>query len=128
MLLELTCALFIFSTGMLGVIHMYHVCINNTRALDEYMIAMRAIENEVETLRAMPFEELDNLNGEFTCKTPSLSKLVNVVTKTEIELFDNEYTNLRRLTATVKWTGDKGRTITKSVTTLIAEKQMASET
>lgn len=125
-LIELTCSLFIFSIGMLGVIQMYHVCISKTRVVDEYAIAMRAIENELESLRAMPFDELDDLDGVFISNTPSLSKLVNALETTAVTEFGEDSANLRQVTATVKWTSEKGRTVTKSVTTLIAKKQMVS--
>lgn len=119
-LIEMTCALFIFSIGMLGVIHMFHVCMDKTRALDEYLIAMRAIENEVETLRALPFDKLDNLNGAFASESPSLKKLVKAETTTLIEIPGEFPKDLRQVTVTIRWIGDVGRTIEKHVTTLIA--------
>ena len=61
-LLELTAALFVLTVGMFGVIQMYHFGLDKMHALNESAVAMEAIQNEVETMRSLPYSELRNNN------------------------------------------------------------------
>jgi len=53
-LIELTCAMFIISLGLFAVVHVYLQGIEKMRAIDEYETALCALNNEIETLRALP--------------------------------------------------------------------------
>jgi len=119
-LMELTAALFVLSVGLLGAIQMYHVGVDKTRVLGEKAIAAAAIQNELETLRAAPFSALTNTEeGTFRSETPGLARLVNATGR--VMIADEDCPGLKRVTVSIRWTGEHGRTIEQSVTTLIAD-------
>jgi len=123
-LLELIAALFILTMGMFGVVQMYLFGLDKMRAMNETAVAMRAIQNEVETVRAMPFDELRNVEaGPFRSETPETAELVNAVPAVTIRDYDGGARRLKEVTVSIRWTGEHGRTITKRVTTLIADKR-----
>jgi hypothetical protein len=91
-------------------------------AMNENAIAMRALQNEIETLRSLPFDELTEVRAApFRSVTPEVSKLVNARAVVTVRP-DREYARLRRVTASIAWSGEYGRTIRKGLTTLIADK------
>ena len=123
-LLELTAALFVLTVGMFGVIRMYHFGLNKMHALNESAVAMRAIQNEVETLRSMPFSELrDTDRDHFVSDTPALSRLVNASPSVTVNDFPRGPKRLKEVTVSIRWTGENGRTIEKKLTTLIGDKR-----
>ena len=122
-MLELMAALFVLSVGLFGAVQMYHVGTGKLKALHETSIALAAIENEMETLRALPFAALQNTdNGPFLSETPALAQLVKPVPKVVIANYSPDCPGLKQVTVSVRWIGEHGRTIEKSVTTLIADK------
>ena len=123
-LIELTAALFVLMVGMFGVIQMYHFGLGKMHALNESAVAMRAIQNEVETLRSLPFSQLRNTDsGHFASETPALSKLMNATRSVRINDFPQGPEGLKEVTVSIKWTGENGRTIEKNVTTLIGDRR-----
>ena len=121
-LIELTAALFILTVGILGVIQMFHYGIAKMHAVNENAIVVRALQNEIETLRSLPFDELIEVrDAPFRSVTPELGKLVNTRALVTIET-EPDNARLQRVTASVAWSGEHGRTIRKSLTTLIADK------
>jgi len=122
-LVELIAALFILTIGMFGVIQMYHFGMAKMHAMNESAVAIRAVRNEVETLRAVPFDELRNVEaGPFRSETPAVAELVNVVPAVAIKDYGDGTQRLKEVTVAIEWTGEHGRLIRKSVTTLIADK------
>jgi len=122
-LIELVAALFVITIGLFGVIEMYHFGINKMQALNEYKIALRAVQNEIETLRALPFSELRNTDdGDFRSETPEVATLVNAMPAVTITDYAGTESRLKHVAVSLKWTGEHGRTIEKKVTTLIADK------
>lgn len=121
-LVELTTALFVITVGVFGVIHMYLLSIEETKTLNEYRIAQTAIENEIETLRSLPFDVLAPVDaGAFVTGAPELERLLNATAT--VHIADAEgVEGLREVAVEVRWTGPHGRTITKRITTLIARK------
>jgi Tfp pilus assembly protein PilV len=123
-LIELTAALFVLTVGMFGVIQMYHFGLNKMHALNETTVAVQALQNEIETLRSVPFSELRNTDkGRFVSETPALSRLVNAKPAVTITDYGDSSKRLKRITVSITWTGENGRTIQKTVTTLIADKK-----
>ena len=56
-LLEIVTALTIISVGLLGVVQMYQVGIDQIRQSQRRMAALRAMDDEIEILRALPVAE-----------------------------------------------------------------------
>jgi len=122
-LIELIAALFVLTVGMFGVIQMYQFGLAKMHTMNEAAVAMGAVQNEVETLRATPFDELRNVEaGPFRSKTSATAKLVNAVPTVSIRDYEDGAPRLKEVRVSIKWTGEHGRSITKSVTTLIADK------
>jgi len=121
-MLEVITALFIVTFGIFSVLTMYHVGMAKARALREHGLVMNALENELEGLRAMPFETLPrDWNGAFHATAPDLGALVNAHPRVRIQPFENRQ-DLLDVRASIRWSGEHGRTIEKSLTTLIADK------
>ena len=122
-LLELTCALFLVTVGAFGALHMYLIGIDKAKGVQEYEIAMQALNNEIESLRAVDFEELKAGTGlPFLSDTPALDRLVNVERNTVIVDKAEETRGLKQVRVRIRWTGEYGRRIEKNLTTLIAKK------
>mgnify|MGYP001496035593 CR=1 FL=1 len=123
-LFELTCALFVITTGIFGVIQLYTLGLDKTKAANEYAIARTAIDNEIETLRALPFDELKNGRTEsFRSRTPALEKLVNAKGIVVITDRTGDTRGLKQVEVILRWKGEYGRLIEKSMTTLISKKR-----
>jgi len=118
-LLELTCAIFVLTVGVFGVIEMFYFGMNKVRALSDAEVAMRAVQNEVEVLRSVPFDELRIETTSFRGDTPETERLMNATPEVRIE---DAGSGLKRIAVSIAWTGDNGRRIAKGVTTLIADK------
>lgn len=119
-LLELIFALFIVTAGMFGVIQMYLLGLDKTKALSEYTLAMEAVQNEMETLRAMPPGSLVPVSkGEFMTRPRALDDLMNAQGTVSIEKVKGT-PGLKEISVRLVWTGEKGRRIEKGLTTLVA--------
>ena len=124
MLLELVCALFIVTMGLFGIMQMYLVAMDKTRGINEYAIASTALNNEIETLRAMPFDDL--VVGErlpFLSETPSVEMLADAKGSVVIRDRRGETAGLKEARVALRWRGEHGRVIEKSFVTMIASKE-----
>jgi len=123
-LLEFTVATLVLTLGTAGVVQLYHVGMAKTRALGEAATAMTAIQNEIETLRTLPFDALRATeSGPFVSETPALSNLPEARGTVVIKDYDASPSGLKQVTVRLRWLGENGRTIEKSLTTLIADKE-----
>jgi hypothetical protein len=122
-MLELTAALFVLSVGMMGTIQMYHVGVAKTGVIGEAAIALSAVENEIETLRAQPFAALtDGGDRPFVSATPMLDRLPEAEARVTIRAYNESMPGLKQVDARVLWLGENGRRVEKSLTTLIADR------
>ena len=120
-LLELVTALFVLTVGLLGVITMYHFGIGKLRYLNENAVALRAVQNEIEALRAKSFEAVEPVaGGSFISETPEARRLTGARASVTIADYPDAEGELKEITARLTWRGDQGRQITKTATTLIA--------
>ena len=122
-LLELTTALFVLTLGLFGAVQMFQLGLAKMRVVNEAGIAVRAVQNEIETLRSLPFSELGDVqSGPFISETPETANLVNASTSVSIRDYGEPETALKEVTVRIVWAGEHGRTIKKVQTTLIADK------
>ena len=120
---ELVTALFIVSFGIFSVLTMYHVGMTNARAIREHDWVMNALQNELEGLRATSFAELTPVwDGEVRATAPDLAELVNARTHLTMAPHLEGRADLLEVTVSIRWSGEHGRTIEKSLVTLLAEK------
>lgn len=123
-LVEAVAALFVLSAGLLGTLQMYDHAIEKMRAMREMAIAGEAVQNEIEFLRTIPFKALQDCeNVPFHEVRSDLSKFVNASQALTIRPVSDPSLRLKEVTATLRWTGDNGRTMKRSATTLIADKE-----
>jgi hypothetical protein len=95
----------------------------NARAIREHDWVMNALQNELEGLRATSFAELPPVwDGEFRATAPDLAELVNARTHLTMAPHLEGRADLLEVTVSIRWSGEHGRTIEKSLVTLLAEK------
>jgi prepilin-type N-terminal cleavage/methylation domain-containing protein len=121
-LIELVAALSILSIGILGTVSLYHFGLDKLKALQESRNALTAAQNELEYLRSLPFDQLVNAADAPFHATAPLEGLVNAQALTSIQDYPG-VAGLKQVTVTVAWTGEHGRTVRKSLATLIADKE-----
>lgn len=121
-LAELMCALFVISAGLMGSLQMYMIAMDKTRAMHETAIAMQAILNEAETLRALPFRDITDGEHAFRSVTPEVERLKDAVCRARITGRGEAGVALKEVTVEIRWRGEHGRLIEKRIVTLIAEK------
>ncbi len=129
-LMESTAALFVAAVGLFGVLQMYQYGTQTLRTVQEHTIAGRALQNEVESLRGLPFDQLKpgkrpehlGLRLEFISTTPETDRLLRAKAWVNIREREEAQGELLQVTASLRWTGEHGRIIKRSVTTLIARK------
>lgn len=120
-MIELIAALAVLSIGLMGAVSMYYHGIDTLKTTEENRAAMTAARNEVEYLKSLPFDQLvAGANSPFH-STAGLEDLVNAQTSVTVQ--DTDTPGLKEITASVTWTGEHGRTITKRITTLVADRR-----
>lgn len=120
--LELTVAIVIVTTGLFGVIQMYRFGMDITRTLRDSAVALEAVENELEALRARPFQALENAeDAPFVTETPTVGSLFGARGTVTIRDYGEGSLRLKSVTATLSWISLHGRGMTQSVTTLVAD-------
>ena len=122
-LLEATAALFVVAVGLFGVIQMFQYGVGTLHTIQEHTIASRSLQNEVESLRGLPFDSLEpGRRLDFISATPEMARLLKASAWVEIHDREEALGQLRQVTVSLRWTGEHGRRIKRSVTTLIARK------
>ena len=120
---ELMCALFLVSAGLLGALQSHTLALEKAKWVSEYAIATRALANEIETLRALPFDALEpGRELPFRSATPELERLVRANATVTIADKSDDAPGLKQVRATVAWRGEHGRRIQKHLVTLVARK------
>lgn len=120
-LIEISTALFILIVGLFGVFQLFHFGIGKLGAIDESAIAMQAVQNELETIRAVPFAQLQDGEHAFVTQDPALERLVKP-TGTVTIVSTAEPAGLKRADISLRWVTQNGRVADRTVTTLIGDK------
>lgn len=121
-LIELSCAIFLVTTGMFGGIHLYMQSLDRIREVNEYEAALCALSNELETLRALPYHSLTpGYEMPFRSSTPGLDTLHLARARVTIIEATDESPGLKQVTAAVRWVGAGGRIIERELVTLVAD-------
>lgn len=100
---------------MFGVIEMFYFGLNKVRALSEADVAMRAVQNEVEVLRAVPFAELGIETTGFRSATPETERLMDA--KPEVRIEDAGGALKKVMVSIASGPGRAGQSGEKGVTT-----------
>ena len=124
-LIELNCALFIIIFGLFGMMQIYLVSIDKMRVNQEEILALRVLENELEGLRAMPFDALVVGEGRaFEQEIPAAYALVKATGSTRITIYPEGGGRLKEVTVLLRWVGDNGRIRHKALTSLLADREV----
>ena len=122
-LLEASTALFILVFGLYGVFQMFQYSVDKIRVVSEFTIADRAIENELDTLRAQPFASLqDTAEKTFMTAPPELTGLHSARAHVEVRPAAALPDRLKEVTLVVRWRTENGRPVERRLTTLVARK------
>ena len=120
-LLELLCAIFVISTGLTVALCGHFSSRDHLRENEARLMALTALENELETLRALPYSHLSTGAGQaFQSGNPMLDRLVDAACVTAIE---EKAPGLKRVQVAIRWRGGEGRTKSETLSTLIADKE-----
>ena len=117
-LLEFTCALFVITVAGFGSIQLYSIGMNKIVMMREYDMATVTLRNEVERLRALPYATLaDGMAASSTqADLETLHEAVFAINVSE------RASGLREVAVALTWQSRGGRSITRELTTLIADK------
>ncbi len=120
-LLEVTAAMAVLSIGIMGTLQLFHVGIKAMQTAEEGQIAMRAIENELETLRAMPSSlHHDTMEQAFISNTPEIDWLHGA--RSVVTTEPGPEKTLAEVRVRIDWIGDKGRVMHREVIALIPKR------
>lgn len=87
--------------------------------VDEYGLARMAVQNEMETLRALPFDALEpGERNHFTGDVPA-AQLPGALPRVVVQPAD--LPGLKEVSVTLSWRGENGRRVERSLTTFIAD-------
>ncbi len=121
-LLELTCAIFIISVAGFGAIQLYSLGMDKIVELHEGDVALEILRNEVELLRARPFDALESTDS-FSTQTEALEALHDATINVDVAATD--VPGLKAIQVSLRWRSLHGRWIDRSLSTLIADKGAA---
>jgi len=120
-LLELTCALFVVTVGGFGAIQLYMTAVQKTQATQNYALATRALVNEIEARRALPFDAIaPGEDQPFVSAGPALEALDGAVATVRVTDVSEGAAELKELYVRVEWTMEYRRRVSREMTTLVA--------
>ena len=118
-LLELTCALFVITVAGFGALQLYSTAMDRIVDMRDYDVAAEILRNEIETLRALPFNEIhDHMAAR--SGTPALESLHKP--ELTVAVRPGAYPALKEVTVTLRWQVRQGRQVTRALTTLLADR------
>jgi prepilin-type N-terminal cleavage/methylation domain-containing protein len=121
-LIELVSAMGVLGIGLFAIVTSFHYGLEKVRAMQEMHTAQTVAQNRLELLRAVPFEELKEVENESMPMGPALEKLVRPKIEKTVRVHGDPVLNLREVEVRVSWTGDSGRPMQTSALTLIGNK------
>lgn len=122
-LLESVTALFVAVVGLTGTLQMLQFSVDKIRAVEQYAIAGRVLQNELETLRAQPYESLvESERREFLSASPELEALPVADAYCVVRPGTVMPARIREVTVVIAWSTEHGRRAERRLTTLVARR------
>jgi hypothetical protein len=118
-LLELVTALLIVTIGLFGVIQMYQVGIGRIQEAQRMALAVRLIDNEIETLRSMPFGALQDGEDMPWVTGADIIGLHDAAGGVDVAAFAGD-DRLKQVSVRLAWR-EGARTVRREVVTVIGE-------
>lgn len=120
-LAEAVTALFVVAVGLFGSFQMFQFYVKEIRAVNEFGTASRIIRNEIETLRALPFDAIEAGAGRsFISTSPESGALAEIRAFTDVTPDPALPARLKRITAVVRWRSERGRSVERRLTTVVS--------
>lgn len=116
-LLELTCAIFVVTVAGFGSIQLYSVGMDKIIMMREYDVATSELRNEVERLRSLPFDSV----ADGMAVSPPSTALATLYEPVLAIKTSERSPGLKAVEVSLAWKSRGGRTITRKLTTLIAD-------
>ncbi len=120
-LIELVTAMGVLGIGVFAIITSFNYGLDRVRAMQEMHTAQTAAQNQLERLRAVPFEELKVAEHESMPLGPALQRLVKVQMEKSVRMHGEPRLGLREVEVRVSWVGDGGRPMHAAALTLIGD-------
>lgn len=119
-LVETITAFVVAVAAISAALHGHMRVMDAMRAMREDNLAREALINELETLRSLPFPELETGAAlPFRSGTGALAPLHEA--RATVSILPADLPGLVEVRVQVVWIGDRGRTITRSLTTRFAD-------
>ena len=120
-LVELIVALGITAMGLFSAIQLYFFSLDRVRTLNEVTVARSLLQNELERLRAAPFEALPTVEAlPFSEGAFAESGLREAMGALTIRPYPGLERGLKEVRAEISWRSRGGRRIQRAMTTLLA--------
>ena len=126
-LIELVSAMAVLGIGVFAIVTSFHYGLEKVRAMQEMHTAQTVAQNQLECLRATPFEKLKEVEHDPMPATPALEKLLKVQMERSVRVYGDPKLGLRDVEVRVTWVGDGGRTMQVSARTLLGDKGGAAK-
>lgn len=122
-LLESVTALFVAVVGLTGTLQMFQFSVDKIRTVEQYAIAGRVLQNELETLRAQPYDSLvESERREFLSASPELEALPVAEAYCVVRPGSSMPARIREVTVVVAWSTEHGRRAERRLTTFVARR------
>ena len=114
-LTELIAALFVLSVGVFGTLTLYYTGMERMRAQQQEPMAMAVLHHEMEPVHTMDAADLEAWSTAET-EPPGMQHLADAEIERQVTERDGE---LFEVSAVVRWRGAGGRSMERSLTTLV---------
>jgi len=122
-LIEATTALGIAVMALFGAFQMFQYGLDTIRTTSESSTADRIVLNELETLRALPFDALETADkAPFHSTSPERDRLPGALAYVHIQPDPALPSQLKQVTVVLRWRTERGRPMERRLTTLIARR------
>jgi len=118
-LIEMMAALFVLGTGLFGTVQMYQFATAKVHAMRQSQAAAWVLEETIENLRATPFDEIQSREESLEDVFGEHHRLPGAGLSLEVAAHPDPELQLKEVAATVRWRGENGRRMKKSLTTFI---------
>lgn len=126
-LIEMMAALFVLGTGLFGTVQMYQFATGKIHAMRQSQAAACVLEETVENLRATPFDEIQACEGLPAPCFNDIERLPGAELNLKVTAYPDPELQLKVVAATIRWRGENGRRMQKSLTTFIGPKDHYDE-
>ena len=116
--IEILCSILILGIALVSCALVFSKCTALGNELEESMVAVKAAQEQMETIRNTPFDTITAMGSSFTFTAAGFSNLNSPVGTGAVTNPDGT-PDMHRVTVMVGWTSSEGRARTKSLVTQV---------